>query len=69
MDDESRVTPGHSNLIGPEAEWVIMTDGEEFRSEESRYWWIVEDIITSIPGTYEQLPWEYTEKAARLLMM
>lgn len=59
---------GWSNLIGPEAEWCAWPNAESHHTELSMFWWIVEGIVVSFPGSYDLLPWEYTEKALALLM-
>lgn len=67
--DNDGMSPGHSNILGPEIEWKMYLDGEEFQAMESRFWWTVEHLVLSFPGDYDSLPWQYTEQATRLLMM
>lgn len=65
---DAHENPGWSNLIGPEFEWCTWPDGESYHTEQSLFWWVVEGIIQSFPGTYDDVPWHYTEKAAERLM-
>ena len=56
-----------SHLLGPEREWAPVPV-EAFDVQESLFWELVEQIILSFPGTYDDVPWPFTEMASQTLM-
>lgn len=66
---EPRVLPEgvRSQFLGPLREWVVSSTDAEFDATNDPFWEIVEQLIKTTPGTYDQLPDWMTETATDLL--
>lgn len=56
-----------SHLLGPMAEWFVYDVAEEGEFFESQFGDIVEGILMSEPGDYEDLPWHFSDHATEML--
>lgn len=66
---EARVLPEgvRSQFLGPLVEWILSHTSDEFDKTDDPFWGIVEALIKSTPGTYDDLPDWMTETATELL--
>lgn len=58
----------HTMLLGHEMDWYLYPCGTAMNYAEERYWDLVEDILMSFPGEYDDIPWCFTEGATKKLM-
>jgi hypothetical protein len=56
-----------SHLIGPMPEWFIYDVAEHGEFFETRFGVVVEQILMSEPGDYDDLPWHFSDDATEIL--
>jgi len=60
---------GGGPALGPPAEWFRYPTVGQWRHDHDVFWATVQEIITSYPGDYDDLPTWCTEDAVELLAM